>query len=314
MLRYILKRLIAMIPVIIGVAILIFTIMYFVPGDPAKIILGQNATPETLEALRDSLGLNDPYLLRLGKFLKSTFLEFDLGTSVNSEILSRFPRTMVLAVISVVASTAVGVPLGVTAAVNQNKLLDRACMTVSIIFYCIPQFLLAIILVIILSVHLGLLPAYGIGSVAHYVIPCLALTCEGFAMIARQTRSSMLEVIRSDYVVTARSQGFPNREIIYKHALPNALMPVITVIGTQFARALGGTIVIETVFSMPGLGLYMSSAISQRDYPIIQGSVVFLSILFCVIMLLVDILYMVVDPRIKSQMVGNRRRQKGGAV
>ena len=315
MLRYVIKRLIAMIPVVIGVAILIFTIMYFVPGDPARIILGADATPETLEALRNSLGLSDPYPLRLGKFLKSVFLEFDLGTSyfvgtsVNTEIFSRFPRTVVLAVFSVLASTVIGIPLGVTAAVHQNKLSDRICMTASIIFSCIPQFWLALMLVILLSVKLGLLPAYGIGGIEHYVIPCLALTCEGFAMIARQTRSSMLEVIRADYVVTARSQGFPEREIIYQHALPNALMPVITVVGHQFARALGGTIIIETVFSMPGL--YLSSAISQRDYPIIQGTVIFLSILFCIIMLLVDIMYMVVDPRIKGQLVGNKRKRRG---
>jgi len=316
MLRYVIKRLLIMIPVIIGVAILVFTIMYFVPGDPARVILGSDATPQALAALRQQLGLSDPYLIRLGKFLSNTFLHFNLGTSyfintsVNGEIFSRFPRTVLLAVFSVAASSAIGIPLGITAATHQNKLADRVCMAVSIVFFCIPQFWLALMLVILFSVKLGWLPAFGIGGIQYYIIPGVALMCGNFAMISRQTRSSMLEVIRSDYVTTVRSQGFSQHDIIYGHALPNALMPVITILGTQFASALGGTIIIETVFSMPGLGLYMSNAITQRDYPIIQGSVVFLSILFCVIMLLVDVLYAVVDPRIKGQFVSGGRKRR----
>jgi peptide/nickel transport system permease protein len=316
MLKYIVKRLLAMIPVVIGVAILIFTIMYFVPGDPAEIILGASSTPETLAALHVKLGLNDPYIVRLVRFLSDTFLHFDLGTSyhvgtkVTGEIIARFPRTVILAVFSVIASALIGIPLGVTAAVHQNRLPDRICMFFSIIFFCIPQFWLALMLVILFSVKLGWLPAYGIGGIEYFIIPCLALMCEGFAMLARQTRSGMLEIIRSDYVITARSQGFSERDVIYKSALPNALIPVITVLGNQFARAIGGTIIIETVFSMPGLGLYMSTAIAQRDYPIIQGCVVFLAILFCVIMLLVDIFYAVVDPRIGAQFEGGGSRRK----
>lgn len=311
------KRILTMIPVVVGVAILVFTIMYFVPGDPARIILGNNGTAETLQALRDDLGLNDPYLVRLWHFLRDTFLRFDLGkswftqASVVQEIISRFPRTVLLAVISVLLGAVIGIPLGVTAAEHQNRLADRVCMLVSIIFSCIPQFWLALMLVILLAVKLGWLPAYGIGGLKYYVIPALALTCQNFAMIARQMRSSMLEVIRSDYITTVQSQGFPQRTVIYRYALPNALLPVVTILGTQFAGALGGTIIIETVFSIPGLGLYMNSAIMQRDYPIIQGNVVFLSILFCVIILLVDILYAVIDPRIKSQYTS--KRQKGGA-
>lgn len=316
MAKYILKRILIMIPVIICVAILIFSIMYLVPGDPARIILGNNATDEALEAMRNQLGLNDSYFVRLGRFLKETFIDFNLGnsyftrTSVNGEILSRFPRTLGMAVVSVVISAVLGIPLGVTAAVNQNRLPDRICMFFSVIFFCIPQFWLALMLVILFSVNLGWLPAYGIGSAAHYVIPCIAIVANSFAMLARQTRSSMLEVIRSDYVTTARSQGFSNRSVVYSHALPNALLPVITILGTQFGSALGGTIIIETIFSIPGLGLYMSSAITQRDYPIIQGSVVFLSIFFCAIMLLVDILYVVVDPRVKDQYIGNRKTKR----
>ena len=305
-----------MIPVVIGVAILIFSILYFVPGDPAHIILGNDATPELLEEVRGQLGLSDPYIIRLGKFLKETFIDFELGkswfvgTSVTSEIMMRFPRTIILAVFSVTASAIIGVPLGVTAAVNQNKLPDRICMFLSVLFFCIPTFWLAIMLVILFSVKLGWLPAYGIGGIQYYVIPCLAIMSEGFAMLARQTRSSMLEVIRSDYIATVRSQGFSQREIIYDYALPNALMPVITVLGSRFAHALGGTIIIETVFSIPGLGLYMNTAIARRDYPIIQGCVVLLSIVFCLIMLLVDILYVVVDPRVKGQFVSSKRKRR----
>ena len=319
MTRFIIKRLLSMIPVVIGVAILIFSIMYFVPGDPAQIILGNDATAEALAKTREQLGLSDPYFIRLGKFLKQTFIDFDLGkswfigTSVTGEIVSRFPRTIILAVFSVIASAIIGVPLGITAAVHQNKLPDRLCMFFSVIFFCVPQFWLALMLVIVLSVNLNLLPAYGIGGIEYYVIPCLAIMCEGFAMLSRQTRSSMLEVIRSDYIVTVRSQGFSQRDIIYKSALPNALMPVITVLGSRFAHALGGTIIIETVFSMPGLGLYMSSAIIARDYPIIQGCVVLLSIVFCLIMLLVDIMYAVIDPRVKGQFVDIKRKRRVSA-
>lgn len=318
MFRYVKKRLLFMIPVVIGVAVLIFTIMYFTPGDPAMVILGSNATVEEVESLREVLGLNGGYFVRLFRFLKSTFIEFDLGKSwttlspITGEIASRFPRTVLLAVISVCASALIGIPLGVTAAVHQDGIIDRICMVVATVFSCIPNFWFALMCVLLFSLKLGWLPAYGIGGPEYYVIPCIAILTHSFAGLSRQTRSAMLEVIRSDYVVTARAQGFPERDVIYKYALPNAMIPVITLLGSSFARGLGGTLIIETVFSMPGLGLYIRDAIAARDYPIVQGSVVFLAIMFSFIMLLVDLLYASVDPRIKAQYVdmGKRRTKK----
>ena len=316
MIKYVLKRLLIMIPVVVCVAILIFTIMTFTPGDPAALILGPTATPEEVAELRATLGLDDSYLVRLGRFLSDTFLHFDFGdsiitkTPVLEEIAERFPRTLLLAVLSVVISAVLGVTIGVTSAVHQNGPLDRITMFLAMLFTCVPDFWLGLILVVILAVKFNLLPAYGIGGFEYYIIPGIALVCSSFGQIARQTRSSMLEVIRSDYVTTAYASGFPKRMVNYRYALPNALIPVVTMIGMRFAGALGGTIIIETIFSIPGLGLYMSNAISSRDFPVIQGTVVFLSILFCIIMLLIDLMYAMIDPRIKAQYSAGRRKKK----
>ncbi len=310
--RYILKRLLWMIPVALGVAIVIFTILYFTPGDPAVMILGSSATLEDREVLRESMGLNDPYIVQLGSFLKQTFIDFDLGTSyftnksVTSEIMARLPHTFILALGSMILSCLIGIPLGITAAVNQNKLPDRISMLVALAGVSMPQFWIGLLLVLLFAVNLGWLPASGVGSWQNYVIPVIAVSLNGIATQARLVRSSMLEVIRSDYVTTARAKGVSKFSAVYKHALPNALIPVITQVGTSFGKTLGGTIVIETVFSIPGIGSYMISAVNNRDYPIVRGTVVFLALTFSVVVLLVDIIYAFVDPRIKAQYEGKR--------
>lgn len=312
MARYILKRLLWMIPVALGVAIVIFTILYFTPGDPAVMILGSSATLEDREVLRESMGLNDSYIVQLGRFLKQTFIDFDLGTSyftnksVTSEIMTRLPHTFILALGSMILSCLIGIPLGITAAVNQNKMSDRICMLVALAGVSMPQFWIGLLMVLLFAVNLGWLPASGVGSWQHYVIPVIAVSLNGIATQARLVRSSMLEVIRSDYVTTARAKGVSRFSAIYKHALPNALIPVITQVGTSFGKTLGGTIVIETVFSIPGIGSYMISAVNNRDYPIVRGTVVFLALTFSVVVLLVDIIYAFVDPRIKAQYEGKR--------
>lgn len=314
MIKYTIKRLLIMIPIILGVAILIFTVLYFTPGDPARTILGASATEAELEIMRESLGLNEPYLVRLGNFLSDTFLHFDLGTSLISnvpvaeEIAIRFPRTVFLAVFVMLVGTVIGIPLGVTAAVHQNGWADRFCMIFSMVFICVPDFWLALMLIITFSLKLNWLPSFGIGGIEYYVLPCIALVFSSFARLARHTRSSMLEVIRSDFVTTAKASGYSDHDVIWKHVLPNAMIPVITQLGQEFAGRLGGTIIIESVFSMPGIGLYMSTAVSQRDYPVAQGCVVFLAVLFCLIMLLVDIAYAAFDPRIKAQYVNGGKR------
>lgn len=314
MIRYIVKRLLLMIPVVLGVTIMIFTIMYFTPGDPAQTIMGANASLEQLEAKRVELGLDQPFFTRLFNYIGDVFLRGDLGKSyinnrsVSADILDRFPRTAVIALVSVLLSLIIGVPIGVASAVGQNTWRDRLAMVVSLIGVSMPAFWVGLLLVIEFSLNLRWLPASGIDTPLHFIMPCFACSLGGIASIARQTRSSMLEVIRADYIVTARAKGQTEFKVIYNHALRNALIPIITSAGASFGIMLGGALVIETVFSIPGLGLYMVKGISNRDYPAIQGAVIFLSIAFSLVMLLTDLIYAYVDPRIKSQYVSGRRR------
>lgn len=315
MIRYILKRLLIMIPIVLGVTVLIFTIMFFTPGDPAVIILGANASQDQLAEKRDELGLNDGYFVRLGEYLKNVFLKFDFGRSyinnrsVSEEITNRFPRTCTIAFFSVLIALTFGIPLGITASVNQYTWKDHFSMFAALVGVSMPGFWVGLLLVLLFALKLGWLPASGIAGAKNYIMPCIACSLGGMAMTARQTRSSMLEVIRSDYIVTARAKGQTERKVIYRHALKNALIPVITEAGTSFGLMLGGALVIETVFTIPGLGTYMTSAISSRDYPAIQGAVVFLAIVFSLVMLLVDLFYAFIDPRIRSQYQGARRRR-----
>ena len=316
MIRYIGKRLLQMIPVVVCVAILIFTIMYFVPGDPAEIILGVTATKQELEACRESLGLNQPYIVRLAVFLRDTFLRFDLGksyvdgTSVLDNILSRLPYTLVTSLGSMAIAIVVGIILGIIAALNQNGIADRLCMVLALIGVSMPGFWLALMLVIWLALQHNILPSYGVGTVKHFIMPWIAAALPELARLARQARSSMLEVIHSDFVTTAKAKGVKKWNIVFKHELPNALIPIITTIGGGLAHGMGGALVIESVFSIPGLGLYITNSINNRDYPSVQGSIVFFSIMFSVIMLLVDLAYAAVDPRIKAAFSGSAQKKK----
>ena len=313
--RYILRRLLQLIPVVLGVTILVFTIMYFIPGDPTAMLLGPEATPAQIAAKREELGLNDPYLLRLGKFLGDIVLHFDFGeswiyhTPVTTELLNRFPRTLAIALICIGMQIFVGIPLGVIAAVKQDSWIDRTAMFTALFGISMPNFWIALMLVLFFSVRLGWLPPYGIGGVKYYILPCIALGFPGIATQARQTRSSMLEVIRSDYITTARAKGMSETRVIFRHALPNALLPVITVIGNGMGHLLAGAVVIEMIFAIPGVGWYLVGGINNRDYAIVQSSVIFLAIAFTLIMLLVDLVYALVDPRIKAQFAGKKRRK-----
>ncbi len=315
MTKYIVNRLLWMIPVIFGVAIFIFSILYFVPGDPAQIILGQYATAEEINYLRGQMGLDQPYIVQLGRFLFDTFVRFDLRESyfthipITQELLARIPRTLLLGLSTMVFSMLIGIPLGILAAVNQNRFADRLCMVVALLGVSVPGFWLALMLVILFSLKLGWLPATGIGGIEYYILPVVSQTFYGVGGQARMSRSSMLEVIRSDYVVTARAKGLTEGEVTYKHALPNALMPIITVAGSRLAIIFGGSVITETVFSIPGVGSYMIGAINSRDYPVVCGSVLFLAVVFSLCMLLVDIAYALVDPRIKAQYAS---KKKGG--
>lgn len=314
--KFIAKRILWMIPVALGVAILIFTILYFTPGDPAVMILGSSATMEDRLALRTEMGLEDPYMIQLLRFLKQTFVEFDLGTSyftgkdVMGEIIVRFPNTLALAFGSMVLSCLIGIPLGINAAMNQNRLGDRISMIIALIGISMPAFWAGLLLALVFALQLGWLPPSGIGTWKHFILPVLAVSLSGIANLARLVRSSMLDVIRADYVTTARAKGVKKLSAVYSHALPNALIPVITQVGTTFGKTLGGTIVIETVFGIPGIGNYMLSAVNNRDYPIVQGCVVFLAIAFSIVVLLVDIIYAYVDPRIKARYEAKKEAKK----
>jgi len=314
--RYILRRLLWMIPVIIGVTILIFTIMYLIPGDPAKMMLGPDSTPEQVLAKQQELGLNDPYFVRLWKYVGGIILHFDFGeswvyhTPVTTELMHRFPRTLTIALICITLQIVIGIPLGIIAAVDHNGWGDRISMFIALFGVSMPSFWVALMLVLFFSVRLGWLPPYGIGGPQYYILPCIALSFPGIATQARQTRSSMLEVIRSDYIVTARAKGMSESRVILRHALPNALLPVITIIGNGIGMLLAGAVVIEAIFSIPGVGMYLVGGINNRDYAVVQSSVIFLAIAFTLVMLFVDLAYALVDPRIKSRFTGKKRNKK----
>lgn len=320
--RYILKRLLITIPIIIAVSIIIFSLLYITPGDPAQMILGTTATTEELASYRTYLGIDRPFLVQLGDYLYRLFIKWDLGNSwvsqmnIMEEIRLRLPRTFAISLYSILAGAVCGIPLGVMAAVHQDGKADRFVLVLSSVMHCIPGYVIAMVLVVVFALKLRWLPAYGIGGIKYYILPCLCILLGSFSGMARSMRSSMLEVIRSDFVMAAKAQGFSRRTVYYRHALPNALIPIITQIGGQFATALSGTMILETIFSIPGMGLYIQGAITARDIPIVTGSVVFLAIWFCLVMLVVDILYAVVDPRIKAQYEaqGRARKQKRRAA
>jgi len=306
-LRYILERILFMIPVILGVTFVVFSLMYITPGDPVGIILGPDATNQEIHELREEMGFNDPFIVQFGRYVYNVFIRFDLGTSlihgrsITDEILQRFPNTFRVAGLSTIFAILIGVPLGVIASVNQFTWKDNAAMLVAIFGVSMPGFWVGLMLVLLFSLHLGWLPATGLDTWRHYLLPCISIGLIGAGSIARQTRSSMLEVIRQDYVTTARAKGQTEAKVVYVHALRNALIPIITTVGNILGIQLGGALVAETIFSIPGLGMFMLSAIRNRDFPGVQGSVLVMAITFSVVMLLVDLVFGFVDPRIKAR-------------
>ncbi len=307
MYKYVLKRIAMLIPVMLGVTFIVFTLMYFTPGDPARIILGESAPQESVQQLREEMGLNDPFIVQFGSYIKNIVVKQDLGRSyvskrnVAEEIMSRFPATLKLASAGVLVAVIIGIPIGIISAVKQYSALDSICMIFALVGVSMPVFWLGLMMILLFSVKLGLLPSSGFDSFSHLIMPAIALGTGSAAIITRMTRSSMLEVIRQDYIRTARAKGQEERVIVIRHALKNALIPIITVIGLQFGGLLGGAVLTESIFSIPGVGRLMVESIKSRDYPIVQGGVLFIAITFSIVNLLVDILYAYVDPRIKSQ-------------
>lgn len=305
--KYILRRLMLLIPVIIGVTFIIFTMMYITPGDPARIILGESAKAEDVVRLREDLGLNDPYIVQFGRYVKNAVVHQDIGRSystkrpVTTEILDRFPTTLKLAAFAIVIAVAIGIPVGIISATKQYSIFDNVAMVIALLGVSMPNFWQGLLLILLFSVTLGWLPASGFSSFKHMILPAVTIGTSTAAIITRMTRSSMLEVIRQDYIRTARAKGQVESKVINRHALKNALIPIITVIGLQFGYLMGGAVLTESIFAVPGVGRLMVDSIKTRDFPVVQGAVLFIAITFSLVNLLVDIMYAYVDPRIRSQ-------------
>lgn len=308
--KYILKRLLMLIPVILGVTFIVFFILNLSPGDPAAMILGEQATAEAIEMKREELGLNDPILVRYFNYMKD-LLHGDMGVSYRNsisvweQVTDRFPNTVVLAIAGILVALLIGLPLGILSAKKQNTIIDNISMVLSLIGVSMPNFWFGLLVVMLFALKLGWLPSQGMGEgfvplLLSLILPALTLGTGSAGSIARMTRSSMLEVIRQDYISTARAKGVDERTVTFQHMLRNALIPIITAVGLQFGGLLGGAMLTETVFSWPGLGRLMVENIKSKDIPMVLGCVVFLATMFTIVNLLVDIVYAFVDPRIKS--------------
>lgn len=304
--RYIFRRILLLLPVIIGVTFIVYTIMFFTPGNPAMIILGETAPPEKVRELEIKMGLDDHFIIQYLRFLKNA-LKGDFGRSYSTrkpvfdEVFSRFPATLKLTVAGLIIAVAIGVPVGIISATKQYSAVDSISMVLALLGVSMPNFWLGLMLILLFSVRWGILPSGGNIGFSSLILPAITLGTGVAAIITRMTRSSMLEVIRQDYIRTARAKGVMEKKVINKHALKNALIPVVTVIGLQFGYLLGGAVLTETVFSWPGVGRLMVEAIKQKDTPMVLASVIFMSVVFSIVNLLVDILYAFLDPRIKSQ-------------
>lgn len=317
--KYILKRCLSMILIIIAAAFVIFTITYFAPGDPAAAILGATASEADLEKTRHALGVDLPYLQQLWNYMSSVFLKFDLGDSwvygkpVLMELGERMPRTLIIGLTSMIFNVSLGVFLGIFAGTHGGKWQDSLTMGIAMIFISCPDFFVALEMIVLFAAKLRWLPPFGIGSWKNYIMPIVASALQGIATNARYGRNSILEVYRADFVTTARAKGVAERNVVYKHMLPNALMPIITNMGMILSHIIAGSAVIESVFSIPGVGLYMLNAVTRRDYPVIRGCVLFFAVATSVIMLITDLAYAAVDPRIKVQYSAqsmSKRREK----
>ena len=303
MLKYIISKLISLIVILFAVSILVFLMVHLIPGDPVLNMLGLQAPPEAVQATRDKLGLNDPLPVQYRNFV-ANIMQGDFGVSIRTkkpvldEILGRYRYTLILAVGGTLVAALVGIIIGIVSAVKQNKFLDNFLMVFSLLSVSTPSFFLAILFILVFSLYLGWFPSIGMYSAKHYVLPIFALGMQSVGLIARMTRSAMLEVLREDYVRTALAKGVPRYRVIMHHALRNALIPIITILGLRFGGLLAGSALIESVFAIPGIGRLMIDAVLTRDYPVVQSTVLVMSSTFVIINSIVDILYRFVDPRI----------------
>ena len=305
--RYILKRILSMIVILWCAGFVIFTLTYLIPGDPASLLLGKEASQETIEIKRQVMGLDKGYLGQLGDYMYNTFIRLDFGNSwvfsspVIQELGVRLPRTLIIGLSAMVLNVVFGTLLGIFAGTHEGKWQDSVVMIIAMVFVSAPDFFVALLMIMLFSLKLNWLPAYGIDSWTCYIMPILACSFGGIAINARQARSSILEVIRADFVTTARSKGQKESVITRRHMLPNAMMPIITGVGGGLATVIAGSPVIESVFSIPGLGAYLLSGINQHDFPVVRACVIFFALFASIAVLIMDLCYAFLDPRIKAQ-------------
>jgi ABC-type dipeptide/oligopeptide/nickel transport system permease component len=304
MLAYAIRRTLQVIPVLFVISLLVFLMMHMIPGDPVKNMLGLEASKEAVEAERARLGLNAPLPIQYARFIGGV-VQGDLGTSIFSkksvtqEIWIRYPYTAKLAIGGTLFAAIVGVIIGIACAVRRNSVTDTSLVVLSLVAVSTPSFFLALIMMMCFSLKLGLLPSVGLRTPLHYVLPVLTLGMQSVGLIARTTRSAMLDVLGQDYIRTSMARGIPRSVIIYIHALKNAMIPILTVVGLRFGGLLAGSTLVETVFSIPGIGRYLVEGVLKRDFPVVQGTVLVLAFTFVLVNMIVDLLYAAVDPRIK---------------
>ena len=306
MYRFILKRLLMLIPVLLGVSFIVYTILSFTPGDPVQMMLGDNYSEESYAAMQEELGLDDPFLVQYGRFIINA-VHGDFGTSystgnpVAAEIAARLPNTILLSACAMLFAILIGIPLGVISATHQYSAVDNISMVGALFGVSMPNFWLGLMLIVIFAAGLGWFPSSNFETWGALVLPAVTLSANSLAMITRMTRSSMLETIRQDYIRTARAKGLKESVITIRHALRNAMIPIVTTVGLQFGFSLGGAVLVETVFSWPGIGRLLVDSINEWDFPMILGCVITFAFCFSIINLVVDLLYVVIDPRIRSQ-------------
>ena len=315
MFKFIFRRLLMMIPVLIGVSFVIFSMLYFAPGDAADVILGDQATLSDKQLFRAQNGLDKPFLVQYLNYMKGVILRGDLGTSyvtrqpVTDEIIARFPTTLRLSALSVALAVVIGVSVGIISATRQYSFIDHFATSLSMIGVSMPNFWQGMMLIIVFAVWLRWLPPSGFSTPLHWILPAVTVGTNASANIMRMTRSSMLEIIRQDYIRTARAKGQTERVVIMKHALKNALIPIITVVGLSFGRLLGGAVLTESIFSIAGVGKLMVDAIKLKNTPMVQGGVLFIAFVMSIVNLVVDVLYSFADPRIRSMYTRPRTKK-----
>lgn len=307
MIRYVVKRFLMLIPLVLCITFVVYGLMSLAPGDPATIMLPSNAPQEQKDALNHALGYDRPFLIKYADFVYNLIFKFDFGISyrtqqpIINEFQTRLPISITLAFTSLSLAAVIGIPLGVLSAVKQYSLLDTIPSVMALVLSAVPSFWFGMMMIYFLAYKLGLFPSYGMGGIEHWVLPTLTIAVVYAAEILRYTRSSMLETIRADYVRTARAKGVAERTVIWKHAMKNGLLPVVTLLGSSFGAQIGGAIVTENLYNLPGLGTLTLLSINMRDTPTVVATSVIFATLYNVILILVDLMYAFIDPRIKAK-------------